>query len=47
MNNQNSDTMKKDYSVPCLRLLVFQSEISFLASNLEPIEGGGDPDIDW
>ena len=47
MNNKNSDSQKKDYPVPCLRLLAFLSEAAFLASNLEPIEGGDDPDIDW
>ena len=46
MNNQFSDALKKDYPVPCLRLLAFHSETSFLASNLEPIDGGDDPDID-
>lgn len=47
MNNKFSDTLKKDYSVPGLRLLAFRSETTFLASNLEPIEGGNDPDIEW
>jgi hypothetical protein len=47
MYNKNSDLLKKDYLVPCQRLLALHSETSFLASNLEPIEGGDDPDIDW
>ena len=38
---------KKDYSAPSLRLLATKLEISFLQSNLEPIDGGDDPDIDW
>lgn len=47
MNNKSSDTLKKDYSIPGMRLLAVRSETAFLASNLEPIEGGNDPDIDW
>ena len=35
------------YQAPSLRIITTNLEISFLASNLEPIGGGDDPDIDW
>lgn len=35
------------YQAPSLRIIATNLELSFLASNLEPIEGGDDPDIDW
>lgn len=35
------------YQVPSLRIINTSLEMSFLASNLEPIDGGDDPDIDW
>ncbi len=35
------------YQVPSLRIIETKQELSFLASNLEPIDGGDDPDIDW
>ena len=35
------------YQVPALRILDMSLETSFLQSNLEPIGGGDDPDIDW
>lgn len=37
----------KVYSTPSLRVLETKQDLSFLASNLEPIDGGGDPDIEW
>lgn len=37
----------KEYSAPSLRLTDTKLETSFLQSNLEPIGGGDDPDIDW
>lgn len=37
----------KDYQAPALRLIDMNLETSFLESNLEPIGGGDDPDIDW
>ena len=36
-----------DYETPSLRLIDTNLETTFLASNLEPIGGGDDPDIDW
>ena len=35
------------YLAPALRVIDTRLETSFLASNLEPIDGGDDPDIDW
>lgn len=37
----------KTYSTPSLRIIDTRLETSFLQSNLEPIDGGDDPDIDW
>ncbi len=37
----------KDYLTPVFRFIETNLEISFLQSNLEPIGGGDDPDIDW
>jgi hypothetical protein len=38
---------RMDYQAPSLRLINTILESSFLQSNLEPIEGGDDPDIEW
>ncbi len=38
---------RKDYQTPSLRLIETKLEESFLQSNLEPIGGGNDPDIEW
>ena len=35
------------YAAPSVRVVETEQEYSFLASNLEPIDGGDDPDIDW
>ena len=35
------------YTAPSLRIIVTNLETSFLQSNLEPINGGDGPDIDW
>ena len=37
----------EEYRAPALRVIDTELETSFLQSNLEPIDGGGDPDIDW
>ena len=37
----------KEYELPTMRMIDTRLEISFLASNLEPIGGGDDPEIDW
>ena len=46
-NNNNESQMKVAYVVPSLRIINTSLETSFLQSNLEPIDGGDDPDIDW
>lgn len=38
---------QEDYTVPSVRIIDLKSDQSFLASNLEPIDGGDDPEIDW
>ena len=45
--NTNESTQKKEYAEPRLRVISATMETSFLQSNLEPIDGGNDPDIDW
>lgn len=48
MKNNAPDIMtNKTYSAPSVRLIAACWEKSFLQSNLEPIGGGNDPDIDW
>ena len=37
----------EEYQAPAMRVIDTRLETSFLQSNLEPIDGGGDPDIDW
>lgn len=46
-SNTNVVLAKTVYSAPSLRVITTYLEISFLQSNLEPIGGGDDPDIDW
>ncbi len=41
------DKTRNEYQVPSLRIIHTNLETSFLQSNLEPIGGGDDPDIDW
>ena len=41
------DKTRNEYQVPSLRIIATNLETSFLQSNLEPIGGGDDPDIDW
>lgn len=38
---------QEGYAVPSVRTVDLKLDQSFLASNLEPIDGGDDPDIDW
>lgn len=47
MNSTNDLMPKDDYLAPSLRIIATNLETSFLQSNLEPIGGGDDPDIDW
>lgn len=46
MNRQYND-FREEYIQPSFRIIETYIEFSFLASNLEPIDGGDDPDIDW
>lgn len=47
MKNNTPNEPRKDYQIPALRIIETNLETSFLQSNLEPIGGGDDPDIDW
>ena len=47
MDNTFEITTKVEYTSPSLRIIDSALETSFMASNLEPIDGGDDPDIDW
>ena len=38
---------QEGYTAPSMRIVDLKLDQSFLASNLEPIDGGDDPDIDW
>ncbi|MBR5175419.1 MAG: hypothetical protein IKW89_05760 [Bacteroidales bacterium] len=38
---------REGYVAPSMRVVEMKLDQSFLASNLEPIGGGDDPDIDW
>lgn len=42
-----SKESRSTYLTPSMRIVYAKVEFSFLASNLEPIGGGEDPDIDW
>lgn len=46
-NNTNELTTPTTYMVPSLRIIDTNQETSFMASNLEPIDGGNDDYIDW
>ena len=47
MKNTVPIQSRQEYRTPSLRLIETNLEASFLQSNLEPIDGGDDPDIDW
>ena len=47
MKYHTSNESIKDYQKPSFRHIELNLETSFLESNLEPIGGGDDPDIDW
>ena len=47
MLNTENNILRRSYLIPSLRLIETKQETSFLVSNLEPIEGGDNPDIDW
>ncbi len=47
MKSSSKKPMKGTYLIPSLRIIPTYLETTFLASNLEPIDGGDDPDINW
>lgn len=47
MKNSEMLQSREGYSQPFSRIIDLKWDQSFLASNLEPIDGGDDPDIDW
>ena len=47
MKNSENETKTRPYQAPSQRIIGIIGERSFLQSNLEPIGGGDDPDIDW
>lgn len=47
MKNTEHLGFHEPYRAPSVRIIETNPEISFLQSNLEPIGGGDDPDIDW
>ena len=47
MKNNTPVEPKEVYQTPSLRVVSTNLETAFLQSNLEPIGGGDDPDIDW
>lgn len=38
---------RNEYVKPHQEIIYLKAEHLFLQSNLEPIDGGDDPDIDW
>ena len=44
---ETTKNTRNDYQIPSFRIITTNLESSFLQSNLEPIGGGDDPDIDW
>ena len=47
MTHSESFGALEEYHTPSVRIVDLRQETVFLASNLEPIDGGSDPDIDW
>ena len=43
----STEWQEKAYVTPSCRVVKSAFEQSFLQSNLEPIGGGDDPEIDW
>ena len=46
ISTEQMDSLER-YVSPSVRVVETRQELSFLASNLEPIDGGDDPEIDW
>ena len=47
MKYSETQHFQEGYVTPSIRIVDLKWDQSFLASNLEPIDGGDDPDIDW
>lgn len=47
MLEKASSITREEYFAPSVRIIVIDNEAPFLQSNLEPIDGGDDPFIDW
>lgn len=48
MNSTELKAPRGGYVAPAVRVVETKQEYSFLTSdNLEPIDGGDDPDMDW
>ena len=47
MKNSETQHPKNGYIAPLMRIVDLKTDQSFLQSNLEPIDGGDNPDIDW
>ena len=47
MKNTETHQSQEGYVSPFMRIVELKQDLSFLTSNLEPIGGGDDPDIDW
>ena len=47
MKNTASKDSRMSYTIPFTRVVEMKLDLSFLASKLERIDGGDDPDIDW
>lgn len=47
MKHSETRQPKENYIAPLMRTVDLKTDQSFLQSNLEPIDGGDNPDIDW
>ena len=47
MKETTSQNSLRFYAAPLVRVVEMRQESSFLASNLEPIDGGDNPEIEW
>lgn len=47
MKYNKTNHPQETYVAPSVRIVDLKLDQSFLASNLEPIGGGDDPEIDW
>ena len=47
MKHSETRQPQEGYIAPLMRIVDLKTDQSFLQSNLEPIDGGDNPDIDW